>query len=241
MATNFFFNNYQDNAEQNLLEDLIIETIQQFGYDFYYIPRVLVNQDEIYGEDTISEYNNSYMIEMYVKNVEGFGGEGDFFSKFEMQIRDTFSLSIAKRRFLEEIGRYENRQRPYEGDLVYFPMTNDIFKINFVEHEAVFYALGNLNTFDITLEEFEYSSEILNTGIDAIDRIERELSLSTSNYNIKTEDNLVLVDEDGFPIIQEAYSIDEQSGDLFADNDEIQEESDAIIDFSEHNPFSESW
>lgn len=242
MATNFYFRNFDSNAEQLLIEDLITEVIKIYGYDLFYIPRVLTNLDKIYGEDALSEYNNAYPIEMYVKSVDGYGGEGDFYSKFNIQVRDTVTFTVSRRTFGEEVASQTELVRPREGDLIYFALSNDLFKITFVEHEAVFHALGSLNTWDITCELFEYSSERFNTGIPAIDIIERDNAVSMTGFSILTEDGYILVDEDGFPIIQEQYDFTHQNLDgALEDNDDIQLESDDILDFSDRNPFSESW
>ena len=66
--------------------------------------------------------------------------------------------------------------RPKEGDLIYFGLTSKLFQIMFVEHELPFYQVGTLPTFDLTCELFTYSDEALDTGIDTIDKIERQQS-----------------------------------------------------------------
>lgn len=241
MATNFYFRNFDASREQDLLEDLIIESIKIYGFDVYYMPRTLVAEDEIYTEDPISIYNNAYYVDMYIKNVDGFGGEGDFYSKFNLQIRDTVTFTIARRTFNQEIAQYATIDRPQEGDLIYFPLSNAIFKITFVEHEPVFYALGRLNAYDVTCEKFEYSSERFNTGIDAIDRVERDFTLNMAAFALLDQDGFILTDEDGFPIIQDQFDYEKQNFDILADNYEIQNESDQILDFSSRNPFSENW
>ena len=104
MATNFFFNNFQSSQEQLLLENLIIEAIRQYGQDMYYIPRKLNNYDSVYGADDQSSYENAYSIELYIKSIDGFSGDGDFMSKFGVEIRNQVIFSVAQRRFNEEIG-----------------------------------------------------------------------------------------------------------------------------------------
>lgn len=173
MATNFFFNNFQSSQEQNLIADLVIESIRIYGIDCWYIPKRIVNKDNIYGEDALSEYNTSHMVEMYVKNVEGFAGQGDFLSKFNVEIRDEMTLTIARRAFENEVQIYEpGYTRPREGDLIFLPLNNKVFQIKFVEHEPVFYQMGALQMYDLKCELFEYSSEIINTGFDVIDNLQ---------------------------------------------------------------------
>jgi len=237
--TNVFFNNFQASQEQLLIEDLVIESIKIYGHDVYYCPRTLVNKDEIYGEDSISKYNTQYMVEMYIKNVMGFQGEGDFMSKFNLQIRDQMTLTIARRTFFDEIGNVESLDRPQEGDLIYFPLNKKIFVVKFVEHEAIFYQMGSLQTYDLNCELWEYSNEILNTGIEDIDKLQKEYSFDMTNYGIETEDGHVIKDEDGYDIIQEQYNFSTQVGDSLEDNDEIETEADGVLDFSERDPFSE--
>jgi len=239
MPTNVFFNNFTNSQEQVLIEDLVIESIKIYGHDVLYCPRTLVNKDEIYGEDSISRYNTQYMVEMYVKNVMGFEGEGDFMSKFNLQVRDQMTLTIARRTFFDEIGNVESIDRPQEGDLVYFPLNKKIFVVKFVEHEAIFYQMGALQTYDLTCELWEYSNEVLNTGINDIDKFQKDYSFEMSVYGIKTEDGYVIKDEDGYDIIQEQYNFVTQVGDSFEDNEELQTEADNVLDFSERDPFSE--
>jgi len=237
--TNVFFNNFQASQEQLLIEDLVIESIKIYGHDVFYCPRTLVNKDEIYGEDSISKYNTQYMVEMYIKNVMGFQGEGDFMSKFNLQIRDQMTLTIARRTFFDEIGNVESIDRPQEGDLIYFPLNKKIFIVKFVEHEAIFYQLGALQTYDLQCELWEYSNEVLNTGIEDIDKLQKQYSFDMSAYGITTEDGYFIKDEDGYDLIQEQYNFSTQVGDSLEDNDEIETEADNILDFSERDPFSE--
>lgn len=239
MATSVFFNNFQSSQEQLLIENLIIESIKIYGLDMYYIPRIYKNKDEIYGNDAVSEYNKSYFVDMYIKDVNGFQGEGDFLSKFNLQIRDQVTLTIARRTFFDEIGNIENMPRPKEGDLIFFPLNRKVFVVKFVEQEAIFYQLGALQTFDLVCELWEYSNERVNTGIEEIDSKAQKYSFDMSAYGLLTEAGLFLQDEDGFDLVREEYDWATQVGDAFEDNTEIQTEADAVLDFTEKDPFSE--
>jgi hypothetical protein len=208
-----------------------------YGHDLYYLPRTRINDDLILGEDSYSEFNSQYFVEMYIKNVEGFAGQGDFLSKFNLEIRDQVTFTVARRTFNNEVGAYTTFTRPREGDLVYFPLNNKIFEIKFVEHESIFYQLGALQTFDITCELFEYSNEIFNTGISLIDDKQRDLTFNLTDFAIKLETGLALADEDGFDLILELFNMDTQ--DAISDNSELESEGDSILDFSEIDPFSE--
>ena len=173
MPTNTYFRNFDARNEQELLHSLVTESIQIYGHDVNYIPRTLVNEDTILGEDSISEYKDAYSIEMYIKSVDGFEGEGDLVSKFGLEIRDQIVFSVARRAFEGlDIG-----VRPKEGDLIYFPLTEKLFQIMFVEHETPFYQTGALPTFDLTCELFTYSDEKIDTRVEEVDVIEQKQSL----------------------------------------------------------------
>jgi len=248
MATNLYFNNHAHQQQQWLIEDLVIESIKIYGIDCYYMPRTLVSEDTIWGEDTLSKFEDAYPLEMYVKNVDGFEGEGDFLSKFGLEIRDEMTLTIAQRRFQEEVDNSviptndtTGVARPAEGDLIYFPLNGKIFEVKFVEHEAIFYQMGSLQTYDLRCELFEYSHQELNTDISEIDSVETAYSGDMSAYQVLMEDGNRLLLEDGNTIVQESYRIEDT--DNSANNELFQTSSVSFIDFSESNPFSEgsSW
>lgn len=237
MATNFYFNNFGASQEQILIEDLVRESIKMYGQDMYYLPRTNVNVDNIYGEPSYSEFNNHFLLEVYIKSVEGFSGQGDFLSKFNLEIRDQITFTISRRSFNEEVGINMNTERPYEGDLIFFPLNNKLYQIKFVEHESVFYQLGALQTYDLVCELFEYSNEKFNTGIEAIDDLQKNISFNLYDFGIALEDGLALTDEEGYDLVQELYSIKIQ--DPISDNVEIETKADSILDFTELDPFSE--
>jgi len=172
MARNPYFKDYT--GEQNIVEDLTIEMIKTMGRDMVYIPRTLMNKDEIFGEDTISQFDDGYEVEMYIQSVDGFEGEGDVLSRFGIQIKDRIELIVSRKRFEESVGSYENTTRPKEGDLIFFPLSNTLFEINFVEHENPFYQLGKLFTYKLSCEVFTYSGETIDTGYSDIDKVEDE-------------------------------------------------------------------
>jgi hypothetical protein len=243
MATNFYFNNFTNSQEQQLIENLIIESIKIYGHDVYYCPRRAVEKDEIYGEDPLSKYNTSYMIEMYIKSVDGFEGDGTFLSKFGLEIRDQVTLTVARRIFDEEVGQFEATLRPNEGDLIYFPVAKRLLIVKYADHKPVFYQLGGLQMYDLICEQFEYSGERLNTGIEDIDNIERAFSLDIAGYSLLTSGGSTIVDSSGWPILVNGYGLPSSFSDLaggaYEDNEEIQAEADGFIDFSEKDPFSE--
>ena len=248
-TTNLYFNNHAFSGEQNLIEDLIIESIKIYGVDCYYIPRTVVNEDLVFGEDTLSKFDDAYLIEMYIKSVDGFEGEGDFLSKFNIEIRDEMVLTVSRRRFGEEIDLRDTTKdlgRPAEGDLIYFPLNNKVFEVKFVEHEAVFYQMGSLQTYDLRCELFEYSHERLDTGIAAIDSIEDAYSGDFLS-ELRLEDGSTLVTETGLGLLPFNLEGDHdgvaETNDKGAANEQFKSDSIDFIDFSEMNPFSEgdSW
>jgi len=175
MATNRYISQAH-RPEQNLYEDLIIESIQFYGQDVYYLPREIVNKDQIFLDDVPSRFSDSYKIEMYVENTGGFDGEGDMFTKFGIELRDQATFIVARKRWRNLIGDYLEAQkfRPREGDLIFLPMSQSIFQIMKVETETPFYQLSQLPTFRLQCELFEYSDEDFDTGIDGIDVVEAE-------------------------------------------------------------------
>jgi len=176
MATNLYFSQ-KVTSEQNLYEDIVIESLKMYGQDVYYLPRDLVREDEIFGDDVSSRFNSSYKVEMYVENTDGFDGDGDLFTKFGVEIRDQATFVVARRRWTTTVNRYDNEitgNRPREGDLIFLPLSKSMFQIMHVEHEQPFYQLSNLPTYKLRCELFEYNSEDFDTGVDVIDDIEKD-------------------------------------------------------------------
>ena len=153
------------------MEDITIEAIRMYGHDVIYIPRTLVNKDFLFGEDTISKFEQGINIEMYISSVDGFEGEGDFASKFGIQIKDTVEFIVSKKVFEKNLSHETTILRPREGDLIYLPLSKGLFEIKFVEHENPFYQLGKLYTYKLSCELFEYSQEDFDTGFTDIDTV----------------------------------------------------------------------
>ena len=163
-------------GEQNLYEDLVIESLKFYGQDVYYLPRELVNVDKVFLDDVPSHFSDAYKIEMYVENVDGFGGEGDLFSKFGVELRDQATFVCARRRWKGLIGDKLDAYnfRPREGDIIYIPFSQSMFEIFKVETETPFYQLNQLPTYRLQCELFEYNDEDFDTDIEGIDSIEVE-------------------------------------------------------------------
>ena len=171
MATNVFFSQAVK-SEQHLVEDLVVESLRMYGHNCFYLPRKIVDEDKILGEAANSSFEDAYEVEMYIENVEGFEGEGDLYSKFGVEIRDTATFVISRRsweRFVSLDTNLATGLRPNEGDLIYFPLSKSLFEIKFVEHENPFYQLGKLFVFKMTCDLFEYSGEKFDTQVEALD------------------------------------------------------------------------
>ena len=223
MATNTFFNNYAQVQEQNLIDDLIIESIKIYGVDIIYISRAIKGRDTIFNEDDFPEYNETFEFEAYVKSMEGFEGEGDFLSKFGLEIRDTLTLTVANRTFERHVTReVVDLVRPREGDLIYFPINEKMFEIKYVEHESIFYQMGQTQIYDMQCELLEYSNQRFNTGRTNIDDY-------FAAYNTD-----IIVDANNATLSALAATDDNSM------NLDFEIEADGIIDFSEVDPFSEN-
>lgn len=195
MPTNFYFQPFPTGItqEQLLVEDLVIEAMQQYGMDVYYMPRSSADPngaDTLYGEDVLKQYKVAFPIEVYLENITGMDGEQDFISKFGLEVRDEITLLISRRRFkyasgatnyniprLGDLVIDSGPKRPHEGDLIYIPLLQNFFEITFVEHEndqAMFYTLGrgrggNVFVYALKLKQFVFSNELIETGRTEID------------------------------------------------------------------------
>ena len=214
MPTNVYFDT-GTKAEQHLYEDLIIEQLSIYGQEVFYIPRTLVKEDELFGEDTLSKFDDSYLIEMYFENVDGFEGEADIMSKFGLQIDDQGTFVVSRRRFEQLVSHDSNlivKTRPNEGDLIYFSKLSKLFEISFVEDEDPFFQIHNVPAFKLKVKTFEYSSEILDTGITEIDAIETDNSMDMLAFQFTMEQsgtfNQGIQLEDGTGNIEQEDSTD---------------------------------
>ena len=279
MATNIYFQN--SITDQNLLSEINREVIQQAGIDVMYIPRTLVKEDLVLGEDVLSQFNTAYEIEMYVKSSDNFGGSDDAISKFGLDIRDELILVV----HAESFKFATNITTPLEGDLIYFPLSKGLFEIKFVEDEQPFYQVGKNYVFELTCEVFQYGEEKIDTGTDA-DKVERENAYAVDLLLTAGGTGTYIVDEEVYQganlaaatskaivvswvVSTRTLRINNISGTFavpkkitgvtsgaewdqaiaaddqllpttpYADNKILETDGDAILDFSESDPFSE--
>ena len=258
MATNHYFqggNGIGNTNEKRLYEDLIIEGLKIYGHDCYYLPRTLVNRDLILGEDSLSKFDDSYLLEMYMETTEGFAGQQEIINKFGLEIREDTTFMLAKRRWQDAVDSVHTLikdGRPNEGDIIYMPLMNSFFEIQFVEDQEPFFQLGNLPVYKLRTTRWEYSSERLNTGVTDIDSAEDQYTLDQLQHQVSLENEVgsIVLENDSVTgdvnyMLLETYAIQTQSP--YADNLDLDTEAgfdtastaDDILDFTERNPFGE--
>ena len=162
-------------TEQALIQSLVDEQIKLFGSDVYYLPRKMI-KDVPLNDVLYSEFTTQYMIEMLLINVEGFGSPSEFISKFGLRITDEITMVVSQNRWSQVFQEFADITtvdgRPNEGDLIYLPLTEDLYEIKFVEREAPFYQLGKNYIYTMTAELYELGNDEFETGIEEIDEIE---------------------------------------------------------------------
>ena len=227
--------------ESNLQENLIIECLKIYGLDCYYLPRRENNRDLVLNEDPTNYYTDAFPIEAYLENTTGFGGT-DLLSKFGVEIQDTATFIIARRRWDEAVGRKRASvliNRPAEGDILYFPLTKSFFEIKYVEVKDPFFQVGKLFVYKLECELYQYSHENINTEISEIDKIEDDLSQDIAANSLTFEDGTGFYLETDRPseLVLETYDIN--NTDKNAQNDDFETNVSDILDFTERNPFGE--
>lgn len=179
-------------SEHELYEDIIIESIRIYGFDMFYMPRTIVSQDRLLNEDTETQFNDAFNIEMYIESVDGYSGDGVLMSKFGLEVRHQLKVIVSRRRWDTSIGVWNkgyNNYRPSEGDLVYIPGIRGLFEIKYVDLESPFHQLNNLPVYKMTCELFEYRGEDISTGVEEVDVIQQIKSLDSSYRAIVTYTN----------------------------------------------------
>jgi hypothetical protein len=258
MAVNHYFQagkGIGSSEEKRLYEDLIIEGLKIYGQDVYYLPRTLVNRDLILGEDMLSKFSSALLVEAYMETTEGFAGEQEIINKFGLEIREDTTFMISKRRFndaVDEKATLIKDGRPNEGDIIYMPLMNSFFEIQFVQDQEPFFQLGQLPVYKLVCTRWEYSSEQIDTGVGTIDSAEDQYSLDqlAHQVSLENESGALLLENDAADgesnyMLLETYNLQTQS--LYADNLDLDTEAgfdtastaDDILDFTERNPFGD--
>tara|TARA_B100001059_G_scaffold136774_1_gene137090 strand:- start:24 stop:1445 length:1422 start_codon:yes stop_codon:yes gene_type:complete len=173
-------------GEQRLVQDLINEQLKIYGQDIIYLPRKLVSQDAILNETIATEFDDSFRMEAYLANYEGFAGNGDILSKFGVQSTDQITLIISKERYEDFTSPFLQGEdvivssRPAEGDLIYLPLDNTIFEIKYVEAKKPFYQLNKLFVYQLSCEVFDAAlDEQVITGIEEVDQAVSDFIFTT--------------------------------------------------------------
>ena len=220
-------------SERSLYQNLIKEAIQIYGHDVYYMDRQSVNEDTLFGEDTLNQFNTQHPIEMYVEDGEGYAGDKEIMTQFGLENRNEITFVVSKERFQEldrqvqiesgtdstggsillETGTIDQSEdssvlstvsgdnnfyiiqdtaatdsdRPLEGDLVYNPVLTKVFEVSFVDHDEPFHQLDNNPVYKLRCKQYEYSQEVIDTGIAEIDAIEDDLSTDTTGSQFTLE------------------------------------------------------
>lgn len=174
-------------SEYDLTDQLIIETIQNWGQTFHYIPRVMLEEDKLWGEDKDAQFEKATEIEMLVESVDTFGGEGDTLTMFGVEMQDNLTILVSKTRWSEEF----KTGRPNEGDLLYYPMTKSLFQINYVDDEDVpFFQLGRNYIYKLKVERYNYGFENMSTGIEEVDNLNEVFQMDNLNDLVNIEPSI---------------------------------------------------
>ena len=179
MPTSPYFPTYHQghSGEQTLVQNLVDEQIKLFGSDIYYLPKTVL-ADSTLDEVRYTKYQDQFQIEMLLVNVMGFGDNAEFISKFGLTITDEIIFRVSTKRWDEEVAEHSMSakltvpERPNEGDLLYYPLTQNLYEIKYVGKEEPFFQFGKIQFYAITAELYQVGSDDLATGVAEIDAIE---------------------------------------------------------------------
>lgn len=166
-------------SEQRLVEQLVAEALRIYGFECKYMPRNMVARDSILNEAIESTFNNAFDVEMYIENVDGFGGDGTLFTKFGLELRQQATFVVSRHQWTKMVGQYGTgiiSNRPAEGDLIYFPLGKMLFEIKFVENQSPFFQLKNVPVWKMTCELFEYGNDQIQTGDNVVDTFQQTMA-----------------------------------------------------------------
>ena len=255
-------------TERTLYQNLIKEAIQIYGHDVYYMDRQSVNEDTLFGEDTLNQFNTQHPIEMYVEDGEGYAGDKEIMTQFGLENRNEITFVVSKERFqildrqvqlesgtdttggsiLLETATIDDQSgnssilttvsgdesfyfiqdtaatdadRPLEGDLVYHPVLTKVFEVSFVDHDEPFHQLDNNPVYKLRCKQYEYSQEVISTGIAAIDAIEDDLTTDTTEYQFTLEQSTTQNENMALEYSLDGLLLEETDGDnITAENDD---------------------
>jgi hypothetical protein len=231
---NQYFNQNQWAIEQTLFNQLKTESIQILGRTYVYLPRNMLFKNLTLGEDIMSSFTLAIPIEMYLSNSTGFEGDKEMFSKFGLQVANSYQLVVSKDRWETEIMTQfdnniangeasfdkENYKRPHEGDLIYDPMTKFLMEIKFVDHDTDFYQAGKNYTYTLSCEAYQYASDLIDTDVPDID-IFGDKSQDLYEYELLTESNEILLWDEETSLTQEKQMVDDGTDFITPTNNKI--------------------
>lgn len=220
MAKSQYFTQFGGTSnEQNLIQDLVDEQIKLFGQDVYYVPRTLLIDRSI-NDVILQKYEDNVLIEMMLVTVDGFGGSAAVaMSKFGLRLSDEIVYTVSRRRWINYVETQIDTivpDRPNEGDLIYVPMTKNLYEIKFVDRASPFYQLGKNYTFTMTCELMEKADNYFNTGNDEIDDLTQEAHVfpvfmktgGTGAYIVGEEVRQTYTPVGGSPVVTKATVAD---------------------------------
>jgi hypothetical protein len=230
------FNFFDERSEQDLLAEMVAESISIYGHSCFYLPRIVVNRDELLTEPEFVTFDAAYPIDVYVKTTQQMGGEGALLAKFGVELRDELVVTIAMMTFKDEItANYPELVRPREGDLLFVPMIGSLFTIKYVDKKAFFYQLGSLQAWDLSLELYEDSSARFQTGVAEVDSMYEPFTQDVYEAALAAETGHLL-QEPGDDWVLEWEDMDTR--DDQSQNVEIEEAADELISWDDRDPFS---
>ena len=207
-------------SEKNLYEDLIIEQLKIYGHEVHYMPRENLDTDQVLG-NTTDKFTDAHMIEMYVEEVNGFAGQGDLIGKFGLDMRDELTFVVARRSFellVDQPSNVLSINRPREGDVIYMPLFKKFWQVDFVEDEDPMYQINDLPIFKLKCSTFDYSSELVDTGVTEIDEKLEKVTMDLLENQITLESGTTssgsLLSEN---IVGDVSALVSESGDLIVD------------------------
>mgnify|MGYP003646711996 CR=1 FL=1 len=256
MTTNVFFN-HAVQTEHNLYEDLIVESLRMYGHETFYLPREVMEEDVILGEDVQSTFGDSYSVEMYIENSEGFEGDGDLMSKFGVQVRDTATFVLSLRsweRFISLDSNLATSLRPNEvGKLFVFKLQCELFEYSGEDFDT---DIGNIDVIenkqayviDLTMNSGS-GAYVINENVTLSGVVVGEVSnwagaserlnIVHNTKTLQVGDTLVGAESGTSRTIASITDIMTMSNDGNAQNLDFETKGDAYLDFSETNPFGE--
>ena len=197
MATRSAFTHNTSTIEQDLVQNMVDEVIQIVGFDLKYLPRTRNNIDTLFDDAERESFSTAFTLEMYFgqDTIQGFGGGGDVIGRFGLEILDTCQLVCSVKRFADVITAADsNIIRPKEGDLIYIPLSSQIYEISFTEDMIPFFQLGKNYVWQMETSLFRYGQEDLSTGITEVDAVESQADTFTQSTAIETDADSGIVD-----------------------------------------------